>query len=625
LTEKQVKQVTPLVVDLSRKLGIDLDQAAKVVGKTIATGTAGPLKKLGINLDESKLKGDAFGATIEGLSKTVGGFARQEGATFAGQLAILKNNLGDIGENVGKGAASVFSDIAGGLAKLAGASSQAGPAIGETLGRIAAYGSIGVGGLSGLAAIGGQVIKLRDAFTTLGDNGERSLSRLGKAAAAFGAVIGTIALADVLGNLGNDLGGYAEKADRALQKLGKTLNDTNATTQVTVENFGAAAKAQQDQWTGLGDAIASIGREVHVNGSSIGIDIEHIDETFKNLLASSGPQAGQALVDALVRQAAALDPTSQKYRDYYDIIQRLVPLLGSAQSATGEVTTATGQLQVATDNAASSYKVMLDTISGIVDPVMSAADAERKLAEAQQKTADAQARVNQLTIDGKTNSPEYAQALKDLAAANLAQEQAAISQDKALGALGTTLANQPGLVQNYKAEIDQLLASGKITQAQYDDLNATLNRQVGNIAALDAVLTKINGKTATVNVVANVPDNIFGIPIPAAPTPKTLPKPKKKPGNVNNGFFSNIPGFASGGDIGAGTLATVNERGPEMFMPRTDGFIMNASDSKRLVSGVEQLLSGGGGQTFNITTTDPVLTAAEVVRRQRDAQFLLGR
>jgi hypothetical protein len=138
-------------------------------------------------------------------------------------------------------------------------------------------------------------------------------------------------------------------------------------------------------------------------------------------------------------------------------------------------------------------------------------------------------------------------------------------------------------------------------------------------------LTKINGKTATVNVVANVPDNIFGIPIPAAPTPKTLPKPKKKPGNVNNGFFSNIPGFASGGDIGAGTLATVNERGPEMFMPRTDGFIMNASDSKRLVSGVEQLLSGGGGQTFNITTTDPVLTAAEVVRRQRDAQFLLGR
>jgi hypothetical protein len=37
------------------------------------------------------------------------------------------------------------------------------------------------------------------------------------------------------------------------------------------------------------------------------------------------------------------------------------------------------------------------------------------------------------------------------------------------------------------------------------------------------------------------------------------------------------------------------------------------------------MLAGGGGNTFNITTTDPVLSAAEIVRRQRDAQFLLGR
>ena len=40
LTEDQVKKITPLVVDLSRKLGIDLDAAAKMVGKSIG-GSAG--------------------------------------------------------------------------------------------------------------------------------------------------------------------------------------------------------------------------------------------------------------------------------------------------------------------------------------------------------------------------------------------------------------------------------------------------------------------------------------------------------------------------------------------------------------------------------------------------------
>ena len=95
LTEEQVKTVTPLVVDLSRKLGIGLDQAAKMVAKSIG-GSSGALKKAGIQIDESRLKTDAFSATVDALAGSVGGFARQEGQTFAGQIATLKNNLGDV-------------------------------------------------------------------------------------------------------------------------------------------------------------------------------------------------------------------------------------------------------------------------------------------------------------------------------------------------------------------------------------------------------------------------------------------------------------------------------------------------------------------------------------------------
>jgi len=82
---------------------------------------------------------------------------------------------------------------------------------------------------------------------------------------------------------------------------------------------------------------------------------------------------------------------------------------------------------------------------------------------------------------------------------------------------------------------------------------------------------------------------------------------------------------ALGGPLQQGQMAIVNERGAEMFVPSTSGFVMNASESKRLVAGVEQMLAGGGGHTFNITSTDPMLTATEIVRKQRDAAYLIGR
>lgn len=117
LTEDQIKTLTPLVVDLSQKMGVGLDDAAKAVGKSVE-GSTGGLRRYGISIDESAAKTDAFGATVEGLRSTVGGFAEAEAKTFNGQLEILKNNLGDIGESVGQGAVDVFGGIASSVSGL---------------------------------------------------------------------------------------------------------------------------------------------------------------------------------------------------------------------------------------------------------------------------------------------------------------------------------------------------------------------------------------------------------------------------------------------------------------------------------------------------------------------------
>ena len=99
-------QLSPLVNDLSRKMGIDLEAAARAVGKA-SEGTYGQLSRMGISVKD--LGGDASETDniVAALASTVGGFAESEGATFAGQLEIMKANFGDLKESLGKGVIGV--------------------------------------------------------------------------------------------------------------------------------------------------------------------------------------------------------------------------------------------------------------------------------------------------------------------------------------------------------------------------------------------------------------------------------------------------------------------------------------------------------------------------------------
>jgi len=157
--------------------------------------------------------------------------------------------------------------------------------------------------------------------------------------------------------------------------------------------------------------------------------------------------------------------------------------------------------------------------------------------------------------------------------------------------------------QEVRIAIDQALLAGNIAEA---------NRQ------LDSVV-----KTKTVQVIIKSDQPGFVGPIaPGSPgygtAPQTLPqkrKPSKKPAERR----------ALGGPLAKGQGSMVNEIGAEMFVPSSSGFVMDSDDSKALVRGVEAMLAGGGGNTFNITTSEPRAVATEVVRKQRDAAYLIGR
>ena len=80
-----------------------------------------------------------------------------------------------------------------------------------------------------------------------------------------------------------------------------------------------------------------------------------------------------------------------------------------------------------------------------------------------------------------------------------------------------------------------------------------------------------------------------------------------------------------GGPLAKGQMSYVNEMGAELFVPSSSGFVMDSDDSKALVRGVEAMLAGGGSTINVYETASPRQTATEVVRKQRDAAYLIGR
>lgn len=100
LTEGQLKDITPLLADYAARTGKELPDAANDLGKAIF-GQGRALKEVGIDFEDAGSAGANFDQIVSGLRTQVGGFAESEGATFVGQLAILKNGFGEVKERIG--------------------------------------------------------------------------------------------------------------------------------------------------------------------------------------------------------------------------------------------------------------------------------------------------------------------------------------------------------------------------------------------------------------------------------------------------------------------------------------------------------------------------------------------
>jgi len=343
LTENQVRDLTPLVVDLSRKMGIDMETAGKAVARSVE-GSETALRKMGIQVDSTKASIDPFQATMDALKGTVGGFAEKEAETFAGKVDAMRVQLGNLAEGAGKGVVDVFGGILDGAIKISSGLADVDPVIQETAGQMLGFATAGLGVAGAISFVSGQTIKMRERFV----DADGTLNKFGKTAKAASIALGALAVVDIGLNVAKDIKNVGENLeaglDRALISLGKYKEGTVDATDAMIAFSDLAQKARSADWN-PGIFWRTVGDEVRLAGSNINQDIEYIDQAFKKVLETS-PELAQSLVDSLRKATDELDKNSNQYKENSELADKYQKRIDEVTGSTDAVASATG---IATD------------------------------------------------------------------------------------------------------------------------------------------------------------------------------------------------------------------------------------------------------------------------------------
>lgn len=522
LTEDQVVRITPLVVDLSQKMGVDMETAAKAVAKS-ATGSEGALKKMGIQVDYANTEGTKFDATMEALAGTVGGFAEEQAETFSGKIDQLKISLGDLKEGIGAGVIDVFGVAIEGASGLSTALGEVNPDIQEAAGQILAVGTAVIGAAGSISFIAGSAIKMRDRFT----DASGALNGFGKmAAGATIALVGLYAIAKI----------FEAQSESGTAK-------TVAFTDALKEN-DKAARAENLRKLAEDNPLA--GEFLETMGM-VGLTVDDMAQYLRDLdgpadtyrdavskVANSSYDSKEridALNDALGLNIDTTRMTGEQADSTWAHIQNLSFGLFNLEMANLDATTATE----ATAGALTGIALEGDDAAEAIDEVTGAAfelTSQWKQTLGLFNTESALRNVKEDLVDLKEAAEKAFSTGK--------QEDVDDYREK-LGGV-------------YKAVGDYIEQLGNVPEAKQTEILALLDQ--GKIDEAYAILDALSvARTVSLKVQPYVAG--FTSPSFISDIAKTM-----------------IPGKASGGPISANQPYIVGERGPEIIVPGQSGTVI---------------------------------------------------
>lgn len=108
LTENQINDLVPVILDFAAKQKISIEEATGVVTKGLE-GNARALKEYGINIKDGSNVTERFGLIMTGLKARVDGAGAAFEKTFPGQLAITREEIVETEKEIGEKLIPLFS------------------------------------------------------------------------------------------------------------------------------------------------------------------------------------------------------------------------------------------------------------------------------------------------------------------------------------------------------------------------------------------------------------------------------------------------------------------------------------------------------------------------------------
>lgn len=615
-TQEQTVALTPLIADLSRKMGIDTETAARAVGKAL-NGSTTSLQKMGVQVDATKAATDPFTATMEALRGSVGGFAEAEGATAAGTLERIKNQLGDVVEAVGGGALEAFSPLIDAVSGLVTAGGPAGEALGNIGGKLGVIGSTTLLAMGGLIKAREGIDKIREAAASAAGG----VGKMGFALGALGAIGVGVALVGIVQSINE-----ATRGTQEFEAAGIRLKNAK-----TFELQQLAFVSMAQSIDGMGDKLWDWAMTGSVKTGTLTAELQGLPVQIDSIGRSLEATAKSGDMGALAMQLEVAKTATTSTKAETDALRKvLAPYeqqVKNAADKTSDHAAALGEDANQATIAAEALTEYADALKAQTDPVFAAMRAIAQNADAKQKAADAEVKLAFLTKAGKTGTDDYAAAQRELSRANLDSTSSAVGQQSALATLAAKMRDGTVSQETYNQTLDGFVAKGLITQSTADGMKRDFGGAAFGAGAMSAEVGKakgkvdeLNGSRAQVTVTANTADAVTKIDFlhmrldgltrlahTFILSPANISAAQSALAARTNTF---LPGRATGGSVFAGRPYLVGERGPELVVPGS-GYVV---PTRRLIDAPTET-GNGGSVTVNVTAGvgDPVAIGRQVV------------
>lgn len=321
-------------MDISVGTGQELEGVVKALGRAAATGTAGPLSRFGLILNDNTIKTKGFNVALDEAAAKFKGMAQREAKTLEGQLRIVGIEFDNLKEAFGYGFLRGIGDAEEGISNftdtlrdLKPALDESGEAVGSTMRR--------------LADIIGVVMDAKSSFDEFISSNELLSSALDTVARALPIVGAFFNLSDAAKTLtasNEDLAYTSGTVAAAIAEGGRATRLAIPPTEEMAEALEAEAEAAEKAAKEFDKLAAAIKKTSAITSYQSAVD--KLTKALKDAKGETSvfTEEGRKTVDAYVDLAKnageyieSLDSTAQKAATARGLLATLKQQLGNTK------------------------------------------------------------------------------------------------------------------------------------------------------------------------------------------------------------------------------------------------------------------------------------------------------